>query len=63
MVNDSLAPQFKYVFEKSILVDVHTTAMVPTWSNGNLGGEGVLKRLHRYMMVESLVSVMERCKN
>jgi hypothetical protein len=55
---DSLASFFKDLFQKNGLVDVAPLKKVETWRNGRLGDECISERLDRFLIHDSLISIV-----
>jgi len=54
---DDLAFYFKKFFQNLGLLDIWSGTLVPTWKNGRKGDHHIAKRLDRFMIKESLLSI------
>jgi hypothetical protein len=51
------------VFDSTGLVDIAPSSISPTWRNGRPGSKGISKRLDRFLMNETLMGGMIRCRS
>ena len=52
---DPLSSHFKQLFDSVGLTDVAPPCSGPTWRNGQVGDEGINKRLDRFLVSSSLI--------
>ena len=55
---DQLSGFFRSLFENSGLVDIVPNILVPKWSNGRVGLEGIAKSLDIFLMADQLCSTL-----
>ena len=59
----TLSDFFLSLFDSANLNDINHSVLTPTWSNGRRGSTGVVKRLHRFLMVDCLCESIGRYRS
>lgn len=60
---DSLADLFTSLFSQHNLVDYAPVQLAPTWRNGRLGSDSILKRLDRFLISDQLITSQDRIRS
>jgi hypothetical protein len=60
---DSLADLFTSLFSQHNLVDYAPVQLAPTWRNGRLGSDSILKRLDQFLISDQLITSQDRIRS